>query len=298
VHQFLAAYDPAHPSPNGNYWVWHHPVLPAKALESYYYDVAVPCLPENPNDLGATDMCGGCAALDEVWCAWFRFFNGGRDLQGRPGRFVILCAFVRREDMVGWDCSGILESEQFQNMARSIPPCPVPKPDALEIDFVPKVVVVEPLLLASAKLGTKVNLEGDSAITQAGELCSFLARKEQFLCKISRREGITRAIIQVTPVSAPAPVLVQTSGTTDNASVDAAENSHPKSRQVRTLIIASSLILFAAIAGIWLVSTLRSPRNIIRSQPPTIPVHTTPDTIKHQEAIGGSAKPPDNPKPK
>jgi hypothetical protein len=36
----LAAYDPAHETADGKYWVWWHRDLPVELMNSFYYAVA------------------------------------------------------------------------------------------------------------------------------------------------------------------------------------------------------------------------------------------------------------------
>ena len=144
--------------------------------------------------------------MDETWCCWYRFVNGGRDLHSRPGRFVILCAFIRRENLKAWDWSGILESTVFRDHAATVPPCPMPQPASLAMDYLPSPVVTAPERLSVVKERGSLELEGANALQQAGELCASLDFAPRFHCEIVRLHGTSRVKITVTrPAAKVAP---------------------------------------------------------------------------------------------
>src|ERR1035437_5694070 len=127
----FAIFDPSVPQSNGSYWTCGSDTISPALLDRVYYEYAHEQRPQDPSSLLGTDLLGGCAGVDETWCCWYRFVDGGRDLRGRPGRFIILAAFISRMDMVGRDCLGVLQSGTFQSLAGSAPiTCPLVPPQS------------------------------------------------------------------------------------------------------------------------------------------------------------------------
>ena len=120
IKSLLAVYDPAANSPGGDYWVWRHPQLEAFVLSRCYSAIADRHLPAKPNQLTEADCHGGCYA-DRDWCCFYRVFNGGRDLRGRPDRYVILVAAIPRQSVMAFECSNLLQEGVFQNWATQQP---------------------------------------------------------------------------------------------------------------------------------------------------------------------------------
>lgn len=121
MNLWMAAYDPAHASLNGNYWVWQHPRLTAESLNQLHAEFARSHLPAQPNLLTAAEVHGGCIGLKDGWCAIYRAYNGGRDLLGRPGRYLLLAAFFQRGQIDNVDPAAILEHGTFAEWARGQP---------------------------------------------------------------------------------------------------------------------------------------------------------------------------------
>ncbi len=199
---FLAAYDPAHDSSTGNYWVWAHKDLPPALLNDFYYTVATKNISGNPNELSAADWHGGWAAVDETWTCWYRFLNGGRDLRGRPGRFVILCAFCRREDTTNRNVFGILDHKVFQELAKAAPSSrPIPKPAKfpdLEVDVeFPPLEVLQNSYYGIG--GDSFTYTGSDATEKASRTCADLPRDCRFNCKVTRQAGEIRIVVDIPP---------------------------------------------------------------------------------------------------
>lgn len=132
---YLSAYDPAHQSPSGDYWVWHHDAIPHQLLDTFYYDYAQSSLPNSPNLITPEDLYGGCVLLNTDWVCWYRFINGGRDNLGRPGRCIILCAFGRRSEQIGHDSVDVFDTPAFRVLTDKIPVCPLPTQDRLIVEI-------------------------------------------------------------------------------------------------------------------------------------------------------------------
>ncbi len=139
----FALYDPSYVTGTGSYWTWHSEQIPLSMLQGVYYDYLVNVKPNNPNELGLSDFCGGFISLDS-WVMAYRFFNGGRDLHGRLGRFVILTAWIPRGEAYDKSLLTLLQGSDFQNLALNIPSCPVEKMDLLSQKKTEGYLIVNP----------------------------------------------------------------------------------------------------------------------------------------------------------
>ena len=192
----LAAYDPAHETPDGSYWVWAHPDLPADVRNSFYYEIAARNLPEKPNELLADDCHGGWAAINDTWACWYRFLDGGRDLRGRPGRFVLICAFCGRRDNANTNGFGVLESPPFQNMVKVAAFArPLPPPDSLDLSLdLPECTA--PVASPVGNVTGKVDYAGEDADEKASAACANLPPELRFTCAIRRHQGMTAITVE------------------------------------------------------------------------------------------------------
>lgn len=133
---YLALFDPAYNTIEGSYWTWHSPELQLSILDHFYYDFAIKHIPPHPNALPLSDVVAGAAYLDNGWGVVYRFFDGGRDRQGRPDRYVMQTAWFRRTDITHLDCLDLIESEEFLNIGRRAPSaCPVRPPEKLLLEW-------------------------------------------------------------------------------------------------------------------------------------------------------------------
>jgi hypothetical protein len=133
---FYAIYDPAI-SVEGNYWTWFADEINKADRECFYGTFAVNNLPSNPNDLQTSDLWGGIVRLpNSDWTVVYRFFNGGYDKLDRPGRYVIMTAWVKTIDTIGKDLSPIFNSLVFNNISEHSKEIPVPEPNFLTEDFI------------------------------------------------------------------------------------------------------------------------------------------------------------------
>lgn len=126
-----ALFDPSTDRGKGNYWTWFDEELPLELLNRFYYEIAVKHLAPEPNKLTADDLWGGIASFDSDWMVLYRFFNGGYDQQDRPGRYVVLTAWIRTDESTGIDLLPILTNKTFQKIATISKKLPVPPPTAL-----------------------------------------------------------------------------------------------------------------------------------------------------------------------
>ena len=130
---YYALYDPS-VSTDGNYWTWTSPEIGA-SLNRFYGDVAVKNLPPEPNKLQNTDLWGGFVRLAD-WTVVYRYYNGGWDNKGRPGRYVMLTAWISATDTEKTDLLPIITNETFRYVAENAKTIPVPPPFSLKEQWV------------------------------------------------------------------------------------------------------------------------------------------------------------------
>ena len=100
----LAAYDSAHSSSVGDYWVWSHHEVLADLRNSLYYDFLAKAVPKDGGVMGPGNCLGGYVQITDDWGCWYRSLDGGRDQFNRLGRFVICCGFIPTRGSARWDC--------------------------------------------------------------------------------------------------------------------------------------------------------------------------------------------------
>lgn len=134
----LAAYDLGHRSSSGFYWVFHHPSLSAITLSKAYDAVRESGLPDKPNDWPPDFLKAGFGRLDDRWFLLYRCYNGGYDEHGRPQRWVVLCAFLRADELMNRDPTKLLSYGAFAEWSRTPVPLPLPIPIVLEGEIAPE----------------------------------------------------------------------------------------------------------------------------------------------------------------
>lgn len=129
----FALYDPAQRTPGRGYWAWLAEGLDPARLDRLYYEAAVRNRPPDPNRLLPEEIWGGIADMGDDQVGLYRFFNGGRDDRGRPGRFVLLVTLLTRDEVLGRDLSPIFLCETARQVALRAPgECPLAIPASLE----------------------------------------------------------------------------------------------------------------------------------------------------------------------
>jgi hypothetical protein len=168
-------------------------------LDEFFYDHASKHGPESEGQVAPDWLLGGCASVDREWICWYRFVDGGRDKHGRPGRNVLLAAFVRRHDHSGYDWSGILESSPFQEIAQIAPAtCPIPPPAKLELDWTPSLVIIDTSDLDSQLLADgKVDFEKAGGLQSISAVCQRIPSDRSFDCFFTRKNGVTHVAISL-----------------------------------------------------------------------------------------------------
>ena len=132
IHYALC--DPSHDTGGGNYWTWYAETLPLEMLQDFYKEFPVKNLPKSPSDLAKPNLWDNFAPITvcyEDWTVVYRFFSGGNDKSGRPGRYIILTAWMKTEEAEGVDLSSIQRSTVFRDVGNNPRRLPMPKPTML-----------------------------------------------------------------------------------------------------------------------------------------------------------------------
>jgi hypothetical protein len=129
-----ALYDPSYNTANGNYWTWYDAgMLPLEMLQMFYRDVLVKHLPGGVFDLANTHFWDNFVPVTvhyRDWTVIYRFFSGGKDKFGRPGRYIILTAWVKTVEAEDVDLSPHV-NDVFCFVAKNAATLPVPRPKKL-----------------------------------------------------------------------------------------------------------------------------------------------------------------------
>ena len=190
---YLAAYDLAHRSSSGDYWVWKHPSLSPLVLSKAYDLVRERGLPERPNEWPPDYLRGGFGRLDEEWFLAHRYYNGGYDGHGRPQRWVLLCGFMRADELLRRDPIKLLTYGPFADWSRGPVALPLPAPSLLEGELAP-----DPAISVNAGLAKRLR--------EAGKLEQLTLGDAVNLVTSSSMEFLTRMSITGSPQSAAAEV--------------------------------------------------------------------------------------------
>ncbi|MDY0167762.1 MAG: hypothetical protein RBS80_14535 [Thermoguttaceae bacterium] len=188
----LATYDPSHLSRDGSYWVWRSPYLTRELLERFYFDKSALFQPEDIRQLGEDDIWGGVTRLEQQWLCMCRYYNGGRDLRGRPGRFLLAVALVAMSDVIGRDVLPLFRNETFEWIAKNAAHCPLPEPPVLEQDIRLQLARPDPVQIARVLKELRVEYRGPDAARVATATALALPDDRPWNCivRITARETI------------------------------------------------------------------------------------------------------------
>ena len=129
-----ALYDPSHDTGGGNYWTWYAETLPLEMLQGFYREVAVKHVPKSPFDMADPhywDDFTPTTDCYEDWTVIYRFFSGGNDKSNRPGRYIILTAWIKTEETNDVDLSPIQDNNLFRFVSKNARKLPVSLPKVL-----------------------------------------------------------------------------------------------------------------------------------------------------------------------
>jgi len=138
IHYALC--DPSHNTGNGNYWTWYAETLSLEMLQRFYRDVVVKHLPESPFDLARPDFWDNFAPTAVSYGDWtviYQFYSGGKDKSNRPGRYIILTAWVKTEEAEGVDLMQYVDAV-FRSVGKNAKPLPMPPPKVLPKELTEK----------------------------------------------------------------------------------------------------------------------------------------------------------------
>ena len=203
----LALYDPSYIGSERNYWTWRSSSIPERILGAIYYDCLIKQKPERPENITGSDLFGGAVLLQD-WVVVYRFYNGGRDTHGRPGRYVILTGWIKRDEVENSAPSNVFSSELFEKLASVPAPCPTPAPDSLDVD-----ISCNPLKRHSASIKLvdgQYEFPANTNVTTAVEdFFSLIGHSGKYQLIINQSNCINRLVIQKIEEQKEAPVTSQ-----------------------------------------------------------------------------------------
>jgi hypothetical protein len=228
----FALYDPAQPSPGGSYWAWLAEGLDVARLDKLYYDAASGNRPPDPNRLLPDDVWGGIAELGDDIVGVYRYFDGGRDLHGRPGRFVILATLLDSRDVRGRDLSVIFRSETARWAAQRAPmTCPLPAPPSLE-----EPIELPPVIVDDDLTQERFEFVGHDALSRAGRVFGSLPSGMGWRCMIRGASDCVSqsSIYRNNPTSPPSADAGDSgpTGTRPQETGDGPQSSHGRAGEV------------------------------------------------------------------
>ncbi|GHT46317.1 hypothetical protein FACS189454_07270 [Planctomycetales bacterium] len=205
---YYALYDPSTDAGRGNYWTWRDEKLPLELLNNFYNNIAAKHLPPAPNKLMADELWGGMAvigtqernvdALHSEWTVLYRCFNGGHDRQDRPGRYVILTAWIETNKPVGVDLLPILLNRTFQEIAAVSQKLPVPQPNALAETYIGN--ATEKKMFSLPDNGFRKEFGGADAVRQATEYFASIPLERFASLKIVHTREKQEAVLEGSPL--------------------------------------------------------------------------------------------------
>ncbi len=113
----MAAFDPDGRLANHKYWRCSAGHIPESVLNDAYYSYLREAVITHDNSPNRKSSLCGMALMSNGWGLFYRIVNAGRDTHGRPGRFIIVCAFAKRGDIFGQDPDGVWNAPQLTDLA-------------------------------------------------------------------------------------------------------------------------------------------------------------------------------------
>lgn len=207
----LALFDSACRYADGKHWAWRHPAISHSLLDDLFYRVA-DRRTQHLDQGGPDDVPIGYAQVDAEWRCWYRFLAGGRDQQGRPGRFLLLCFFGRNEDNAFVSPLWLSTNPVFQQLVNTA--CtnrPVPAPDSLASNLPALDNGCNQELLNDVLRKGRMNADGDARIEEVALVCSHLPRSREWQWWYSPTRKKAEVILAESGL--PAPTVATHSGT-------------------------------------------------------------------------------------
>jgi hypothetical protein len=275
IHLRLALFDQGYTPVGGQHWTWYDSALSAGCLDGFLYSVFNPAMERGVGRDSSNALIGGFASIDKEWCCWFRVFDGGLDLRGRPGRYLVLIAFCTRQEARGVDATWVLRLGPFSTIAvvAAAPP-PLPALPELVLQVNAPVVSTRRDMDASLRADGPLNFSGADELRAAAAACSHLPDEDHWLLLI--RGDLDRPAVKVelnpaAPATSLSQFLSMQSALNEELAGRAASNPAPSTQRDprgrrplprgsmgdyrgkrQTILAAISLVCVAVLIAIYL----------------------------------------------
>jgi len=247
IRLMLALYDSAYSSDDGNYWRQRHDDLPSTLLDRAYYQHLAGAVGHRAAD-GVANEFGGFFSVDDQWCCWYQFVAAGRDLRGRPGRYLIACAFAERNKLRGRDASVLHHDARWRNWIDSLQRAQSHVAVSLDLLLDCEDVSVDLVQLRSLLRNRASNFDWPNQISAALSLCGQLP--EAVGWHASWPTGPDNSSVSITIDKDPC----RSGGPDDGHDLQpvTAQRTNPNGSVPRMLSNAGTWLAVAALAGIVL----------------------------------------------
>lgn len=182
----LAFYDAENPVPgSGSYWHCRPRNVSGETLDAFYSGFARQCRPMSWEDVRAGRVAGGLAKPVGNWAVAFRYGDGGRNAAGRPGRTVIVAAFVSGDHIPGMDLTPLFRCPEVETLlAQASQSCPTPVPEYMDFECDVGEARADPALLAQTVREGGAMIRGSAFLQRAVATFSSLPDNASWLVKV------------------------------------------------------------------------------------------------------------------
>jgi len=147
---YLAVYDSSwRNDEDQSYWSWHDENIPKNSLTLAWNGIRRALVGESTQGDAFADRNReteylGIVTLDREWYCYFRIVEAGKDGRGRPGRNVVLCAFIQRVAASGQNPESVWRCQAFDELSRLAPEkVPIPSLSDTKIAIASKSVELD-----------------------------------------------------------------------------------------------------------------------------------------------------------
>ncbi len=135
-----------------------------------------------------------------MWLVFYRYFNGGRDLTGRPERSILLLAFADRTVATQSDCSMLLDMPPFSEWAKQQPLSGCPEMPTASKVLVPPTPLARQSLLSevwSTRFGHLEKLSARHNPAEPWQAASQFSNDARFLLREQRTSGKSQCSLNI-----------------------------------------------------------------------------------------------------